>query len=394
MFDVPVLVATASSAPVLMSGISQANQLAFYKPFVSSSFIKASAILSRQGINQPQILTEPAWSNFEQPKTLLPHRPFQLLEPLNLADTALVLDRTFVNSLDSIPSPIKLIDQASKFDLSTIAPEIDGIIAATPTAQDTEHTHAGSLDSSSIAAEQKSPTPVLPGHELRQCIDVPYEAPQEATALHVLIEGHVIGKINNTGNLEQVARTLREMLTNEQLNPDEIIPILGEAHPSIRVNKNVLLRVVYETRLSDVSPNNQVTLSNEWAAIAWSNQLRKTMGAAPLDAGSIQIMLKGLQPSEQRLDGLASWYGPYFHGRLTANGEIFDQDTLTAAHKSLPFNTVLQVRNLKNNRTVVVRINDRGPYIGKRSLDLSRAAAQCLGSEIAGVIPYEAVILE
>ncbi|NEQ52472.1 MAG: septal ring lytic transglycosylase RlpA family protein [Leptolyngbya sp. SIO3F4] len=136
------------------------------------------------------------------------------------------------------------------------------------------------------------------------------------------------------------------------------------------------------------------SLSSEWAAITWSDELRKELGAAPLDAGDIQVMLKGLQPSEKQLHGIASWYGPYFHGRITANGETFNQNMLTAAHKSLPFNTVLQVRNLKNDRSVVVRINDRGPYIGKRSLDLSKAAAQCLGSEKVGIIPYEAVILE
>ncbi|MEM6599374.1 MAG: septal ring lytic transglycosylase RlpA family protein, partial [Cyanobacteria bacterium P01_C01_bin.69] len=71
-----------------------------------------------------------------------------------------------------------------------------------------------------------------------------------------------------------------------------------------------------------------------------------------------------------------------------------DENALTAAHKTLPFNTRLKVTNRLNGQTVVVRINDRGPYIGQRSLDLSRAAAQCLGSTTQGVVPYDAVILE
>ena len=71
----------------------------------------------------------------------------------------------------------------------------------------------------------------------------------------------------------------------------------------------------------------------------------------------------------------ASWYGPRFHGRVTANGEIFDQMAVTAAHKKLKFGTILRVTNPKNNRSVVVRINDRGPYAFGRQLDLSKAAA-------------------
>lgn len=74
--------------------------------------------------------------------------------------------------------------------------------------------------------------------------------------------------------------------------------------------------------------------------------------------------------------GYASWYAGKFHGRLTANGETFDTTQLTAAHKTLPFNTVVKVTNLSNNLYVVVRINDRGPFIPERIIDLSRAAAE------------------
>jgi len=72
----------------------------------------------------------------------------------------------------------------------------------------------------------------------------------------------------------------------------------------------------------------------------------------------------------------ASWYGPRFHGRTTANGEIYDQTALTAAHKSLRFGTILKVTNPRNKKSVIVRINDRGPYIPGRQLDLSKAAAE------------------
>ena len=79
------------------------------------------------------------------------------------------------------------------------------------------------------------------------------------------------------------------------------------------------------------------------------------------------------------LRGVASWYGEEFAGRTTANGEIFDPMQLTAAHRTLPFGTVVDVTNDKTSRTVRVRINDRGPYIGGRVLDLSYAAAQQIG---------------
>ncbi len=81
----------------------------------------------------------------------------------------------------------------------------------------------------------------------------------------------------------------------------------------------------------------------------------------------------------------ASWYGPGFHGRKTANGEVYNQNSFTAAHKSLKFGTLLKITNLKNNKSVVIRINDRGPYIHGRDLDLSKAAASELGMVRKGV---------
>lgn len=82
--------------------------------------------------------------------------------------------------------------------------------------------------------------------------------------------------------------------------------------------------------------------------------------------------------------GLSSWYGEDFHGKKTANGEIFDMYALTAAHKTLPLGTQIRVTNLENNRSVVVRVNDRGPYIEGRILDLSYGAAKALGFENMG----------
>jgi rare lipoprotein A len=83
--------------------------------------------------------------------------------------------------------------------------------------------------------------------------------------------------------------------------------------------------------------------------------------------------------------GKASWYGKKYHGRTTANGERFDMNALTAAHKRLPFGTKVRVTNLSNKRSLVVRINDRGPFAGGRIIDLSRRAAGILGFQQRGI---------
>lgn len=100
-----------------------------------------------------------------------------------------------------------------------------------------------------------------------------------------------------------------------------------------------------------------------------------TPGAAGPQAGA----------SEPIADGMASYYGDAFRGRLTANGERFDPDALTAAHRTLPFGTCLRVENPANGRSVQVRVNDRGPYAQGRILDLSEAAARSLDLVRQGV---------
>lgn len=84
-------------------------------------------------------------------------------------------------------------------------------------------------------------------------------------------------------------------------------------------------------------------------------------------------------PAGEAEVGLASWYGQEFHGRSTSSGEVFDMNDMTAAHRSLPFGTYVMVINLENDRTAVVRINDRGPFVKGRVIDLSYAAARVLG---------------
>jgi rare lipoprotein A (peptidoglycan hydrolase) len=83
--------------------------------------------------------------------------------------------------------------------------------------------------------------------------------------------------------------------------------------------------------------------------------------------------------------GTASWYGHPFHGRATANGEIYDQEAFTAAHPTLPLGTRVKVTNLANGRSVILTVNDRGPFVGDRLIDVSRLAARRLGFKDAGL---------
>jgi rare lipoprotein A (peptidoglycan hydrolase) len=92
-------------------------------------------------------------------------------------------------------------------------------------------------------------------------------------------------------------------------------------------------------------------------------------------------------------DGVASWYGADFHGRTTSNGEVYDMDAFTAAHRTLPFGSRVRVTNQENGRQVVVRINDRGPFVAGRIIDLSRAAATLLDMLGPGTVPVRLEVL-
>ncbi|HYK39510.1 MAG TPA: septal ring lytic transglycosylase RlpA family protein [Candidatus Eremiobacteraceae bacterium] len=92
-------------------------------------------------------------------------------------------------------------------------------------------------------------------------------------------------------------------------------------------------------------------------------------------------------------EGNASWYGAPFHGRKASNGEIYDMNKMTAAHRTLPFNSMVRVTNLNNGKSAVVRITDRGPFVDNRIIDLSRAAAQEIESIGPGVVPVRIEVL-
>lgn len=94
-----------------------------------------------------------------------------------------------------------------------------------------------------------------------------------------------------------------------------------------------------------------------------------------------------------QFDGIASWYGPDFHAKKTSNGEIYNMHAMTAAHKTLPMNAIVKVDNLDNGQSTTVRINDRGPFVGTRIIDLSNAAAKAINMEKKGLANVRLTIL-
>ncbi|WP_457560850.1 septal ring lytic transglycosylase RlpA family protein [Caminibacter sp.] len=92
-------------------------------------------------------------------------------------------------------------------------------------------------------------------------------------------------------------------------------------------------------------------------------------------------------------EGIASWYGPDFHGKYTSNGEVYNMYAYTAAHKTLPMNTIVKVTNLNNGKSVIVRINDRGPFVKGRIIDLSYAAGKKIGLDVTGTAPVKITVI-
>lgn len=127
--------------------------------------------------------------------------------------------------------------------------------------------------------------------------------------------------------------------------------------------------------------------SPRYTAGKTSGQSKKTTSSAKNKSGK-KIKHKKV------MTGVSSYYGKAFHGKLTANGEIFDMYGVTAAHKTLPLNTVVRVTNLDNDKSLIIRINDRGPYIDGRILDCSYGAAKKLGFIQAGTAKVKIDVIE
>lgn len=272
-------------------------------------------------------------------------------------------------SLSSTGSPGVTFFSEAKSSITQTAPEqraseqkVSGQSALSPSPSGVGL--AGSTDHSSLALSTTVGTAVS---------DPVARATEMAAMLNTL----------NRDGMDATQITVSVEETKALLPSDRFVIKMGETH---------LATLDAETKLPDSTDNRQHD------ALQAANRLRRLLG----DAEPLPYVVHNGKPLNSldtaaiaaSVQGWASWYGPGFHGNLTANGEVFNQNDMTAAHLTLPFGTRVRVTNVSNGASVLVRITDRGPFVGDRILDLSMGAAQVLGLVQSGVGLVRLDILE
>ncbi len=211
----------------------------------------------------------------------------------------------------------------------------------------------------------------------------------EGGLFQVWVKGCQIAELPTRESAEALSTRLSEVLRADNLDLSKLRTVYQGDNPVMMLGSQDVF--VITPQISQKLGRNA-----DLIAIEWTNHLRVAVGQPEVELAKAQSELYGLQETQEAISGAASWYGPYFHGRITATGEVYNQFDLTAASRTLPFDTYVKVTNRKNGKQVIVRINDRGPYVDEnlRVLDLSYRAATCLGSDESGVVPIDAVILK
>lgn len=225
-----------------------------------------------------------------------------------------------------------------------------------------------------------------------------------STATKALTADPVTDEFDPVWRAAAVAAKLNQ-IDREGLDASQILVKWTSAAPTAHFpNDRYLIQIEDDTLVamgsSVILPDTTQDAAQD--ALQATNRIRRLLGNAPPlrevagqprpRSGLATQISRGLQQLGG-LTGIASWYGPGFHGNRSASGEIFNQNALTAAHRSLPFGTLVRVTNLDNGRSVVVRINDRGPFSPGRVIDLSAAAARAVGVFYAGVAPVRLEVL-
>ena len=188
---------------------------------------------------------------------------------------------------------------------------------------------------------------------------------------------------------EDLADKLQGLLEGAKFHADKLVPAREGEVASIRMDGGAVIKLDGIEVAGDAAAEQSYKMVNE---------IRTACGAEPLDASYIQVAegaetVADLKPSGKTFSGPASWYGARFHGRKCADGTRFDMYQLTAAHRFLPLGTKLLVMNRRTGDKCVVKVNDRGPFVGNRVIDLSRGAAQQLKMLSSGVAMVDCVVL-
>ncbi len=190
---------------------------------------------------------------------------------------------------------------------------------------------------------------------------------------------------------EDLAAKLKDLLDDNKLDANKLLPSRDGNFAAIKVDGNTILK--FDASNIDGNKN---TLEQGFNVV---NAIRSALGAAALPQTFLKISeFAGQSPMVMKakgncFSGHASWYGGKFHGRKAADGSRYDQDGLTAAHRSLPFGTKLLVMNRRTGQSCVVQVNDRGPFVGDRVIDLSRGAARQLNMLSSGVAMVDCLVL-
>jgi rare lipoprotein A (peptidoglycan hydrolase) len=249
----------------------------------------------------------------------------------------------------------------------------------------------------SLAATERVNAPTVPQRlavvdALWRCpASLPHQLPasQAQRRFPVKMNGCVVAYLPTATQAKSLAQKLDRQLQSAHTDWSTVTPQVVGDRVNIRQGEQLLLTL-------DPAIAAQFNAHPHQLITDWANHIRIVAGQRPLSLVQSQQQMYAVAPTTHVDMGEASWYGPYFHGRLTANGETFNQHDLTAAHRTLPLGTYVQVTNRQNGRSVVVRINDRGPYLDedRRIIDLSHRAAQTLEGETKGIVPIELVVLK
>lgn len=202
----------------------------------------------------------------------------------------------------------------------------------------------------------------------------------------VVVDGRVVMRISQTDPDLSAYDTAREIAL---VMEEEISKGLGgeDIRPAINRNNEYGIKLGSSVLSLVRREEDPATGSDYWSAtLDRANRMRSAFGADPFSVETARSVFTQY--------GIASWYGGFFHGRTAASGERYDMNEFTAAHKTLPFGTEVLVTRLDNNKSVLVRITDRGPYIAGRIIDLSRAAAESIGLIGQGIVRVRIDILE
>ncbi len=222
----------------------------------------------------------------------------------------------------------------------------------------------------------------------------------EFTPVSVYIgDTEVLKIMQAAGNftIEQRAKIVTEnintVIRNGE-NAENIIPDFKKGSGIIKINDRVLFTI-------DAGIAKEYEMSPSELAFIWTNNIRDALGVSKI-VRDFELYTNSMEKTPESFTqkygafmqtGFASWYGGQFHGQTTADGSIYNKNRFTAAHKNLPFGTVVQVTNLYNGKQCVVKITDRGPFVKGRIIDLSKVAASEIGMLSSGVSKVKVEVL-